>query len=84
MEHAGADYARPAWRMFDRFFHLLTDVIQQDSTDETREVSVDVNTPEEIDANINPTITYGKGGSIVKMLTYVLGEDTFRKGLTVS
>ena len=41
-------------------FHLLTDIIQSDSTDETREVSVDVNTPEEIDGNINPTITYGK------------------------
>ena len=82
MEHAGADFVRPTWRAFDRLFQLITDVIQSDSSDETREISTDVNTPEEIDANINPTITYGKGGAIVKMLTYILGEETFRRGLT--
>jgi aminopeptidase N len=68
--------------MFDRYFHLLTDIIQQDSTDQTREVSADVNTPDEINSNLNPAITYGKGSSIVKMLTYVLGDETFRRGLT--
>jgi aminopeptidase N len=79
----GANEAKPDWRMFDRLFHLITDVIHKDSTDETREVSADVNTPEEIDKNINPTITYGKGGAIVKMLSYVLGKQTFQKGLQV-
>jgi aminopeptidase N len=45
-------------------------------------VSAQVNTPDEIDSNINPTITYGKGSAIVKMLTYILGEETFRTGLS--
>jgi aminopeptidase N len=61
---------------------VLTDIIQQDSTDQTREVSADVTTSDEINQNLNPTITYGKGASIVNMLTYVLGEETFKKGLT--
>jgi len=39
---------------------LLTDVIQLDAKESTRAVSIDVNTPEEIDENIDPTITYGK------------------------
>ncbi len=63
-------------------FHLLTDIIQQDSNDQTREVSAEVNSPQEIDANINSVITYGKGSAIVKMLTYILGKETFRRGLT--
>ena len=82
-EHLGADHAKPDWRMFDRLFHLITDIMHRDSTDETREVSADVNKPDEIDQNINPTITYGKGGSIVRMLTYILGKETFQRGLNV-
>ncbi len=39
---------------------LLTDIIQLDAKETTRPVSIDVNTPKEIDANIDPTITYGK------------------------
>ncbi|CAF0711353.1 unnamed protein product [Brachionus calyciflorus] len=80
-EHVGSDAVKKHWRMFDRLFDLLMNVIQSDSSDTTRPVSLDVNTPEEIDANIDPTITYGKGSSIVKMLLYVLGEDTFRNGI---
>ncbi len=57
-------------------------MIQQDSTEQTREISAEVYTPEEINENLNPTITYGKGSAVVKMLTYVLGQDTFRAGLT--
>lgn len=61
----------------------LLSTIQLDSTEETREVSADVETPQEIDANINPTITYNKGGGIVKSLSYILGDVTFTKGLSV-
>lgn len=38
----------------------LLSTFQLDSTEDTREVSADVETPEEIDANVNPTITYNK------------------------
>lgn len=61
----------------------LLSTIQLDSTEDTREVSADVETPQEIDANINPTITYNKGGGIVKSLSYILGDVTFTKGLSV-
>jgi aminopeptidase N len=81
----------------------LTNIIQSDAKESTRPVSLDVNTPEEIDANIDPTITYGKvlrksflkyqdylsnfshkkGSSVVRMLSYVMGQSISNKGLTV-
>ena len=88
----------------DIFFHRITEIIQLDSDDGTREVSAEVSSPDEINDNINPTITYGKvclnpdikillflflntfflkAGSVVKMASYILGDDTFRRGLTV-
>lgn len=30
------------------------------------------------------TITYAKGGSVLQMVNYFLGQDTFYKGLIVS
>ena len=59
-------------------------MIESDSDNSTRPVSLDVNTPEEIDGNISPTITYGKGSAMVKMLSYILSDKVFTKGLTVT
>ena len=39
---------------------LLFSVIQADSEDYTKQICQVVNTPEEIDAMVDPTITYGK------------------------
>ena len=47
----------------DSHFNLILNVIESDADDTTRPVSLEVNTPEEIDGNINPTITYGKVSS---------------------
>lgn len=58
--------------------------LHSDASDDTREVSADVETPEQIDANINPTITYRKGGGLVQMLSYILGDETFTRGLSVN
>jgi hypothetical protein len=44
----------------DSHYNLILNVIESDSDNTTRPVSLEVNTPEEIDGNINPTITYGK------------------------
>jgi aminopeptidase N len=76
-------YIRKYFAKIDQLFNLLLNVIQADSSDTTRPVSLEVNTPEEIESNIDGTITYGKGSSIVRILNYVLGDDTFRRGLTV-
>jgi aminopeptidase N len=58
--------------------------MHSDSTDDTRRLSMTVNSPDDIEATYNPTITYGKGASIVRMVNYILGDETFKRGLTVS
>ena len=57
-------------------------VIQADAEVNVRAISLDANTPEEIDAMVDPTITYGKGSAVVRMLQYILGKTTFEKALT--
>lgn len=54
-----------------------------DSIASTRPISTDIRSAEEIHTNIEPIITYGKGSAVVRMLTYILGEDSFDKGITV-
>lgn len=44
---------------------------------------MEINSPAEIDSNVDPIITYGKGSAIVSMANYILGESTFRNGITV-
>ena len=41
-----------------------------------------VNTPDDISALFDQ-ITYGKGGCLIRMMNYVLGNDTFSKGIKV-
>ena len=42
-----------------------------------------VNSPEDI-KNMFDEITYYKGGSILRMARYILGENTFRNGINVT
>ena len=60
MEYIGTDFYKSNWKSEERLFYLILNIIQADSTDDTRKLSMTVNTPEEIDATYNPTITYGK------------------------
>ena len=56
----------------DSHFNLLLNVIESDSENSTRPVSLEVNTPEEIDGNISPTITYDKVRTIAFILQFFL------------
>ena len=49
----------------DIHFNLLLNVIQSDSEDSTRQISLDVNTPEEIDGIINFSDDYLKKLSLL-------------------
>ena len=54
-----------------------------DSFGSSHPISAEVNNPDEI-SEIFDGITYGKGGSVIRMMHYFLGESVFQKGLTVS
>ena len=58
-------------------------VQQVDSVSSSHEIATDVNNPDEIN-EIFDDITYSKGGSVIRMANYFIGNDTFYKGITVN
>jgi aminopeptidase N len=58
--------------------------MNSDSNENYNPINYEVNSPNEIESIINPIITYGKGSAIVRMLSYILGEKTFIKAISVS
>jgi tricorn protease interacting factor F2/3 len=71
----------PEWRVDLEYLRFSFDTaFEEDSFKMTHPISVKVNDPDEI-AEIFDTISYRKGGSILKMLEDYVGEETFRKGL---
>ena len=59
-EFLSTERVKPEWRMDDQFLESVTDMLRFDSNEETRPLYLDVKTPEEIDDNFDPYITYGK------------------------
>ena len=57
-------------------------ILHLDSVQSSHPISVDVNNPDEIN-ELFDGITYGKGGSVIRMMNYFLGESIFKNGLTV-
>ncbi|XP_070545825.1 aminopeptidase N-like isoform X2 [Ptychodera flava] len=83
VEYLGVDHAEPDWRMKDQFVNEdLHNVFELDGLGSSHPILVPVNRPEEIN-EIFDAISYGKGASIIRMMNYILGEETFREGLTL-
>jgi len=61
MEYVGSDKLQPAWQLLDQHVSLLLDVLDADAGTGVRAISQDAETPAEIGAMVEPTITYGKG-----------------------
>ena len=81
MEYVGTNHAKPDWHMYEQLTNLLFSIMQVDSVPSSHAVSIDVNKPSEIN-EIFDDITYGKGGSVVRMVNYLIGDDTFNRGIT--
>lgn len=82
MQFVGANELRPEWELLEQHANMLLDVLNADAGNSVRALSQDANTPEEINAMVDPTITYGKGSGVVRMLNYVLGSESFYQALT--
>ena len=54
----------------------------KDSLESSHPVSVEVNSPYDVEA-IFDSISYDKGASIIRMMNAFLTEPTFRKGVSV-
>jgi puromycin-sensitive aminopeptidase len=80
MQYLGIDAYRPEWRVWDDFSLGRATALDIDALQSTRTVEYEVRTP--ADANgMFDTLTYQKGGSVLRMLEGWLGPDAFRAGV---
>jgi puromycin-sensitive aminopeptidase len=80
MEHLGTDAHEPRWRTWDDFAVGRAAALGVDALPSTRTVEYEVRTPEDADGMFD-TLTYQKGGSVLRMLERWLGGDAFRAGV---
>jgi puromycin-sensitive aminopeptidase len=80
MEHLGVDAHRPDWGTWDDFAVGRAAALDVDALEHTRTVEYEVVTPQDADGMFD-TLTYQKGGSVLRMLERWLGADAFRAGV---
>jgi len=82
VEFIGTNHAEPSYEMFQQ---IVTDDVQDvmavDALESSHPISVVVNHPDEIN-ELFDRISYGKGASIIRMMANIIGEKTFKEGLT--
>jgi puromycin-sensitive aminopeptidase len=81
VEHLSVNHQFPEWDIWTQFAsEVKGSALALDSMKTSHPVEVDVKHPAEIN-EIFDIISYAKGASVIRMLSYYLGEDTFLKGL---
>lgn len=83
VEYLGVNYTESDWNALD--FQVITDMDRAFSLDAlvtSHPIYIEVKHPDEIN-EIFDTISYAKGGSILRMLDDFIGNDVFRQGLSI-
>jgi puromycin-sensitive aminopeptidase len=80
MEHIGVDAYRAEWRTWDDFAVGRAAALDVDALAHTRTVEYEVNSPADAEGMFD-TLTYQKGGSVLRMIERWLGADEFRSGV---
>lgn len=81
MEYLGVDAIEPQWTPMDQFvINELQNVFTLDALSSSHKISVEVGNPDEIN-EIFDRISYGKGATIIRMMSHFLTSDVFRRGL---
>ncbi len=76
------DHFYPQWHIWDDFIDGDTKAaFGMDMLSSTHPIAVPVHTPNEIE-EIFDYISYGKGGSVLRMIEEYIGEEAFRKGVS--
>ncbi|XP_044742416.1 aminopeptidase N-like [Chrysoperla carnea] len=79
MEYFIVNKIFPEWRMMDQFVvNVQQKIMLYDVTDKTHPIDLHVDNPDFWSADL---IVYQKGGSILRMISYIIGEENFKKGL---
>jgi len=71
----------PTWDLWDQFLEdAMNQAMNLDSLKSSHPIDVKVNQPSEI-REIFDSISYDKGGCVLRMLEYFVGKENFRAGL---
>ncbi|XP_054003594.1 aminopeptidase N-like [Hylaeus anthracinus] len=76
------DQLNPSWRLMELYVveALQGTAFITDAAKDTRPINQDVDSPAEI-SKLFDNIAYQKAGSVIRMMSYILTESVFRKGL---
>jgi len=77
-EYFATDMLFPEWKRFDQFVFAIHYAFDFDSEVTSHPMSSPVTTNDGIHFD---TIDYEKAGSVIRMASFVMGDDTFQKGL---
>ena len=82
MEYLAVDALYPDWNIWLDFSTSESIMaLRRDAIDGVQSVQVDVNHPDEISTLFDGAIVYAKGGRLLRMLQYFVGNDAFQAGL---
>lgn len=82
MAYKAVDHYFPEWDMWEYFISDETaNALEEDSIKATHPIEVQVQDPHQIE-ELFDSISYSKGGSILRMLEGYLGHDVFRNGVS--
>lgn len=82
MEYVAVDSLFPEWNIWKDFVQReLTMALSRDALPNVQPVQVEVSHPDELASVFDPAIVYAKGGSLLNMVRWLVGEVNFRNGL---
>ncbi|HEV8564411.1 MAG TPA: M1 family metallopeptidase [Actinomycetota bacterium] len=80
MSQLAVDAYRPDWEVWNTYARYKTHALDVDSLESTRSIEYPVHSPDDANGMFD-TLTYLKGGAILRMLEQYLGADRFRDGI---
>jgi puromycin-sensitive aminopeptidase len=80
MSYLAVDAMRPGWRPWDTFMRQRANAFEVDALETTRAIEYPVHSPHDASGMFD-TLTYTKGGAVLRMLEQWLGAERFRDGI---
>jgi puromycin-sensitive aminopeptidase len=80
MSMLAVDAYRPDWGIWNDFIRTRTTALEVDALETTRPIEYEVRSPDDASGMFD-TLTYVKGGAVLRMLEQWLGPERFRDGI---
>jgi puromycin-sensitive aminopeptidase len=80
MSYLAVDAWRPDWEIWPTFARVRANALEVDALETTRPIEYPVSSPDDASGMFD-TLTYTKGGAVLRMLEQWLGPERFRDGI---